>query len=244
MPAPSLSIVIPAYNEERRLGATLEQVGLYLRKQRICAEILVVDDGSKDGTVTLARSLQRKIVGLKVLLNGHNMGKGASVRHGVMQAKGEQVLFSDADLSTPIEELEKLWPEVRAGRADFSIGSRGMLKSEVAVRQPLYRVMMGKSFNLLVQAVAVRGIMDTQCGFKLFDRKAGQKVFDLQRVPRFGFDVEMLFLARKMGYRIHEVPVRWVNSPFSTVNPIADSSQMFFDLLQIRLNDWQGKYKD
>jgi dolichyl-phosphate beta-glucosyltransferase len=239
--APKLSLIIPAYNEERRLGPTLEKVGAYLRRRRLPYELLVVDDGSHDGTAALVLAARRRLPALRLLRNGHNQGKGASVRHGVMQARAPRILFSDADLSTPIEELEKLEPALLAG-ADFAIGSRGMRRSRVEVRQPFYRMAMGKGFNLLVQVLAVPGVMDTQCGFKLFTRVAGQKVLGLQRVPRFGFDVEMLYLARKLGFHLSEIPVRWVNSPLSTVNPIADSSQMFFDLLQIRLNDWQGKY--
>jgi len=242
-PALKISLVIPAYNEERRLGPTLDKVGAYLRRRRLAHEVLVVDDGSHDKTAALVLAARRRWPGLRLMRNGHNLGKGASVQSGVMQARAPRILFSDADLSTPIEELEKL-EQALDGGADFAIGSRGLMRSQVEVRQPLYRMAMGKGFNLLVQALAVPGVMDTQCGFKLFTRAAGQRVLGLQRVTRFGFDVEMLYLARKLGFKLREVPVRWIDSPFSTVNPIADSSQMFFDLLQIRLNDWQGKYRE
>jgi dolichyl-phosphate beta-glucosyltransferase len=165
------------------------------------------------------------------------------VRNGVMEARAKTVLFTDADLSTPIEELDKLLP-LLGNKADLVLGSRALAGSQLRRRQPLYRELMGKTFNLFVRLLAVRGIKDTQCGFKLMSRGLARKVFPLQRVPRFGFDVELIYLARKFGYRIAEVPVAWENSLQSTVNPISDASQMFFDLLQIRLNDWQGKYRE
>lgn len=239
---PRLSVIIPAFNEENRLGATLEKICLYLKEKRVSFEALVVDDGSRDGTAALALKMSRRFPAIRVLRNSFNLGKGASVRAGVMEARAEAVLFTDADLSTPIEELERLWPQLGAS-AEVVIASRGLAASRIRRRQPLYRMLMGKAFNVLVRLAAVRGIADTQCGFKLFTRKAGQAVFPLQRVPRFGFDVEFLYLAKKMGFRVAEVPVSWENSPASTVNPIADASQMFFDLLLIRLNDWQGKYR-
>ncbi len=239
---PDLTVVIPAYNEEKRLGPTLQRVCRYLEGRRTAFELLVVDDGSRDGTAAQAMKAARRWSSVRLIRNTFNLGKGASVRAGVMQARAEAVLFTDADLSTPIEELERLWP-LLGTRAEVVIGSRGLPGSRIRRRQPVYRMLMGKAFNALVRLAAVRGLWDTQCGFKLFTRAAGQAVFPLQRVPRFGFDVEFLYLAKKMGFRVAEVPVSWENSPASTVNPIADASQMFFDLLLIRLNDWQGKYR-
>jgi dolichyl-phosphate beta-glucosyltransferase len=241
-PVPALSVVVPAYNEESRLPATLARLSQYLRKRKKSYEIIVVDDGSKDGTSAAVLQASRKDPSIRLIDNVFNLGKGASVRNGVMEARAEAILFTDADLSTPIEELERLLP--RLSEADLVIGSRALAGSQILKRQPLYRVAMGKTFNFFVRLLAVRGIHDTQCGFKLMTRTLGQKVFPLQRVPRFGFDVEMCYLARKFGYRIAEVPVAWENSPDSTVNPVADASQMFFDLVQIRLNDWQGKYRE
>jgi dolichyl-phosphate beta-glucosyltransferase len=241
---PRLSVVIPAYNEELRLGPTLKKVCVFLDRRRQPYEVLVVDDGSRDRTRDLVRSLARARSQIRLVENGFNLGKGAAVRQGVMRARAEAVLFTDADLSTPIEELDRFWPclATEGGDADLIVGSRALSGSHVTRRQPLYRQTMGKIFNLMVRLVAVKGIKDTQCGFKLFTRSLGRRLFPLQRVPRFGFDVEFLYLARKFGYRVAEKPVTWVNSPESKVNPVADASQMFFDLLLIRLNDWQGKY--
>lgn len=240
---PRLSVVVPAYNEERRLGPSLEKICRHLDSKRWPYEVIVVDDGSSDRTAEVVRQAARRHPSIRLIDNVFNLGKGASVRNGVMEARARAILFSDADLSTPVEELDKLLP-LLGPQADMVLGSRALAGSMVRKRQPLYREWMGKTFNFFVRMLAVRGIHDTQCGFKLMTRELGHRIFPLQRVPRFGFDVEMIFLARKFGYRLAEVPVAWENSPESTVNPISDASQMFFDLLQIRLNDWQGKYRE
>jgi dolichyl-phosphate beta-glucosyltransferase len=241
-PKPALSIVIPAYNEERRLGATLQAVLAYCAKRRLRSEVLVVDDGSKDGTCALALALAKKHKSLRLLAQPQNWGKGAAVKAGVLAARGAQVLFTDADLSTPIEELAPLQAALRQG-ADIAIGSRAIDRSRISVRQPFYREAGGRVFNQAVQLLSVRGIQDTQCGFKLLKRGPGQRLFTLQQVPRFGFDVELLYLARKAGYRIAELPVRWVNSPESKVRPVRDGLRTFFDLALIRLYDLQGRYQ-
>jgi len=239
---PALSIVIPAFNEERRLGPTLDRVAGYARARRLGHELLVVDDGSSDGTAALVAARARKDSGLRLVALGRNQGKGAAIRAGVLAARGRDILFSDADLSTPIEELPALQAALDAG-ADLAVGSRALDRTRIAVRQPLYREAAGRLFNRLVQLVSVPGIQDTQCGFKLFRAAAGKRLFAAQQVPRFGFDVELLYLARKAGYRIAEVPVRWVNSPETNVRPVRDGARAFLDLALIRLYDWQGRYR-
>lgn len=239
---PALSIVIPAYNEERRLGPSLAAVRAFVRKRRLSAEVLVVDDGSNDGTVTLVKDLARRFKGLRLVQQPRNLGKGAAVKAGVLASRGGQILFSDADLSTPLEELPGLQAALKAG-ADIAIGSRAIDRSRIAVRQPLYREAAGRLFNRLVQAFSVPGVRDTQCGFKLFKAPAAKRLFALQQVPRFGFDVEVLFLARLAGYKVAELPVRWVNSPETKVRPIRDGARAFLDLALIRLYQLQGRYR-
>lgn len=234
-----LSIVIPAYNEEARIGKSLnlikDYMKNYMKKTAVKYEIIVVDDGSKDKTVRLA-----KAKGVKVLMNVTNMGKGYSVKRGMLAANGNFVLFSDADLSTPIDELGgflKLTEEY-----DIVIGSRAVSGANVIVHQPFYREFIGKTFNVLVQIMAARGIKDTQCGFKLFSRECAQKIFPLQKMNGFSFDVETLFIAQKKGFRIKEQPVKWVNSKGSKVNPFIDAFRMLMDLFRIRINWLMRKY--
>lgn len=234
-----LSVVVPAYNEERRLGATLAALQAFLKGRRV--EVLVVDDGSSDGTVALVQGLARRWKALRVLSLPANAGKGAAVKRGVAEARGARILFSDADLSTPIQELPRLEAALRTGSA-VAIGSRALDRGRITVRQPFYREAGGRVFNKLVQALTVPGIEDTQCGFKLFEARAAKRLFALQQVPRFGFDVEVLYLARKAGYRIAELPVRWVNSPETKVRPVRDGVRAFLDLALIRLYDLQGRY--
>lgn len=236
-----LSVVIPAFDEERRLGPTLARVCGYLRKHHPRHEVLVVDDGSRDGTAQLVRQASKKDRRLRLLLQGSNQGKGAAVARGVREAQGTAVLFSDADLSTPIEELASLWRHLKEG-ADIAIGSRALDRARVGKHQPLYREAAGRAFNAMVRLLTVQGIHDTQCGFKLFDAAAAKRIFALQQVPRFGFDVEALYLARKLGLKIDEVPVRWENSPETKVRPVRDGARAFLDLGLIRLYDLQGRY--
>lgn len=236
-----ISVVIPAYNEERRLGGTLDRIVSYMKSQVHEYEVIVVDDGSSDGTVSVAKRFSND--GIRVLRNDRNRGKGCAVRHGMLDAKMSMVLFSDADLSTPIEELEELAKPVLARRAQVAIGSRAVVGSHIEVSQPVYRVAMGKFFNLLVRVIALGGIHDTQCGFKLFTRHAAQEVFRRQRLDGFGFDVEVLAIARRLGFRIAEIPVRWINSPETKVDVVRDSTRMFLDMFRVRWNDLSGKYR-
>ena len=232
-PRNHLSVVIPAYNEGKRLGPTLERTCAYLRDHCDRFEILVVNDGSSDDTSEVARGVLSQIENAQILENPGNRGKGYSVQHGMSKATGDWVLMSDADLSTPIEELEKL--SEHAENAEVIIGSRGMRNSEILERQPLYRETMGRIFNLMVQAIALPGVHDSQCGFKLFRKDAAHDVFSRTTIDGFGFDVEALFIARRLGYRLKEVPVRWINDPSTTVNAVVDSTRMAVDLLRVRM---------
>ncbi len=235
-----ISVVIPAYNEESRIPQTLEAVSEYLGG-RYDYEIIVVDDGSADATAEIcARFLESGGKG-SVIKNSRNRGKGYSVRRGMQQADGEFILFSDADLSTPIREVEKLLRAVEEG-ADIAVGSRGLPESDVRVHQQFPRESMGKCFNILVRLVAVRGIMDTQCGFKLFRRECAREIFKMAALEKFSFDVEVLFIARRMGFKIKEVPVTWVNSEASRVNVMTDPFRMFFDVFYIRFLSLAGRY--
>ncbi len=227
---PKLSVVIPAYNEEVRLGPSLQRVQDYLRGRGVLAEVIVVDDGSADGTADVARSSS---LGVVVLVNEENRGKGYSVRRGALAARGDVVLFSDADFSSPIEEAEKLERAIEGG-ADVAVGSRAMAESDVQVHQPLHREMMGKVFNRLVQWFVFPGISDTQCGFKAFRRSAAQAIFTHQTFDGFVFDVEILYIARRLGLEVREVPVVWRDSPDSRVGPLRDSFAMFRQILRIR----------
>lgn len=243
-----LSVVIPAYNESARISATLEKIKAYLDKQRYASEIIVVDDGSTDDTVALVEAAAGAGAGggvgtIKIIKNTVNSGKGLSVKRGVMASTGEYVLFTDADLSTPIEELEKLLDALGRG-ADIAVGSRALATSDIIVPQPLYRQLLGRVFNLLVRALVMRGFVDTQCGFKCFSRVAAGSVFAVQTVNGFAFDVETLYVARLLGLEIEEVPVRWINSPASKVGLVRGSMEMFWDLLRIKLNIIRGVYDE
>jgi dolichyl-phosphate beta-glucosyltransferase len=236
-----LSIIIPAYNEEQRIGNTLCVIQAYLRRQLYSAEIIVVDDGSQDGTASLVRAFGTTPPSICMFQNGRNRGKGFSVRQGFSHARGEYLLFSDADLSTPIDEAETLLAALQ-GSCDIAIGSRALPGSRVEVHQPWYREHMGRLFNVFVQALAVPGIHDTQCGFKCFRREAALAICQRMTAERFGFDVEMLYLARRFGYRVREVPVVWRNSPQSRVRVWRDSISMLNELLRIRWNSVCGRY--
>ena len=236
-----LSIVVPAYNEEQRLGPTLDRITSYLAAGSRDWEVLVVDDGSRDGTMALARKVAEAHPKVRVLTNGRNRGKGFTVKHGVMEASGDAVLFSDADLSSPIEEVEKLLPLLEMGH-DVVIGSRDIIGSQIEVPQPLHRRVMGYSFMVLRDWIAVSGFRDTQCGFKLFRTPAAKTVFAQSRVDGFCFDVEILAIAKTLGFRMCEVPVVWRNDERTTVNPIGDPLKMFLDLFRIRFNILRGVY--
>ncbi len=236
-----LSVIIPAYNEEVRVEKTLQEIVTYLAG-RLSYEIIVVDDGSIDGTYEVCQKFLCLNRCGKILRNVQNRGKGYSVRKGMLEANGELRLFSDADMSTPIDQVEKLIDTIREGY-DIAIGSRSIAGSNIELRQPFYREFMGKIFNFLVQTIAVRGIIDTQCGFKLFTEGAARSIFSRQYINRFSFDVEVLFVARKLGYRVKEIPITWINSPASKVNPVTDSIRMLRDLFYVRLKDLKGGYR-
>jgi len=249
--APYLSIVVPAYNEERRLPGTLKAILEYLARQSYPAEVIVVDDGSEDRTAAVVEALMPDHPELRLIRNDHR-GKGYTVRTGMLAAQGQYVLFSDADLATPIVEVEKLLGYLEQGY-DVAIGSREGLGA-VRYHEPWYRHFMGRVFNLLVRLLAVSGFQDTQCGFKAFRGPVAHDLFNQVQLygakaglvkggAVTGFDVEVLFLAQKLGYRIREVPVQWFYGENTKVNPLRDSIRMFKDVLQVRLNDWMGKYR-
>lgn len=239
----SLSIIIPAYNEEERLPRTLERVVAYLGRRGTKFEIIVVDDGSTDGTVETALSLARRAP-IRVLRNDRNRGKGYSVRRGMLEAEGELRLFTDADLSTPIEELPKLERAVLEEGFDIAIASRGLPQSRLPVRQPFWREALGRTFNLYIQLLLLPGIWDTQCGFKLFTARAAEEVFRRVTIEGFGFDFEALYIAKKLGFRIKEVPVTWYHSPKTKVKVLRDGLRMGLEALKVRANDLKGVYDE
>jgi glycosyltransferase involved in cell wall biosynthesis len=247
---PFLSIVIPAYNEERRLPESLGKVLAFLQTKDYPAEVIVVDDGSTDNTADVVEGFMTRYPFVSIIKNDHR-GKGYAVRTGMLAAQGTYVLFSDADLATPIDEVDRLLPFLEGGY-DIAIGSREGLGAQ-RINEPGYRHLMGRVFNLLVRLVAVGGFQDTQCGFKCFCREVAQDLF--QRVQLYGpeaglakggmvtgFDVEVLFLALKRGYKVKEVPVQWHYGANTKVNPLLDSARMFMDVLRVRLNHWRGRY--
>ena len=237
---PDLSIVGPAYHEAKRLPATLRKIYAWLDATGIHAEVLVVDHGSSDGTGEAASTEFGSRNGFAVLTYGGNRGKGMAVRHGFLRATGERVLMTDADLSTPIEELEKLETAMNERRADVAIGSRAL--GEVVVAQRGVRSFAGKIFNKMMRGILFLPFHDTQCGFKLFRREACRPVFEAMRVDRFSFDVEMIFLALRAGLVVAEVPVRWFNDPESKVRFLRDASRMFADVCRIRWWSVSGAY--
>ena len=235
------SIVIPAYNEGARLGATLEKVLGYVREQGWNAEVIVVNDGSRDNTADLVRGFAAKDPVLRLVENPGNRGKGYAVRNGMLQARGEIVVFSDADLSSPIEEMPKLLAALAAG-ADIAIGSRWLNSELQTQRQSLLRQLFGRIFNLLLRVILGLQFKDTQCGFKAFTRRAAQAIFPLQRIERWGFDPEILFIALKRGYRIREVPVTWGHDERSRMSYLRDGIKMLEELLYVRWNSLVGVY--
>ncbi len=238
--APDLSIIIPSYNEELRLPATLERLAAYLPALGRESEVIVVDDGSKDRTAAVAESFRGKFSSLRVLSNGVNRGKGYSVRHGMLEARGPSVLFTDADLSAPIEEAGKLISALENN--DVAIGSRALDRTLIAVHESRAREFAGVIFNLIVRVVLRLPFVDTQCGFKAFRREPCRVIFEQQRIERFGFDPELLYLARHHGLSAVEIPVRWSHSPATKINMLRDSILMFLDVFTIRWNALLGRY--
>jgi glycosyltransferase involved in cell wall biosynthesis len=234
----SISIIIPAYNEEKRLPATLAAVRAYLASNRQdFSEIIVVNDGSRDRTAEVA-----KAAGARVLENPGNRGKGYSVKHGVLEAEGDWILVTDADLSAPIGELDKLRSAVEREQAQVAIGSRAVDRSLVGVHQPFVREMSGRCFNLLMRLITGLPFHDTQCGFKLFERGAAREIFKRQLLDGFGFDVEVLFIARQLGYRAVEVAVKWDNVAGTKVS-MWRGAAAFMDPLAVRWNGIMGRYR-
>lgn len=232
-----LSIVIPCYNESKRIIPTLMKIFDFLTAtNRINqTELIVVDDGSTDDTIKKVQRYIKSNLRLNITLiqNKQNKGKGYSVKNGVFHSKGKYILFSDADLSTPIEELNKFFHWINEGY-DIVIGSRSMKGSCIIVHQPFYREIMGKIFNKFVQMLVLPGFIDTQCGFKIFKQEVAEKLFSLQNIERFCFDVEILYLAKEYTYKIKQVPVKWINSLDSRVHTVRDSFKMFVDLFRIK----------
>jgi glycosyltransferase involved in cell wall biosynthesis len=248
---PYLSVVIPAYNEAARLPVTLEKIIDFLGSCEYTYEVIVVDDGSEDDTAAIAEQFARGHLDLRVIRNPHR-GKGYAVRTGMLAAKGRYVLYCDADLSAPIEEVEKLLPYLE-GNFDVAMGSREGVGA-ARYDEPSYRHVMGRVFNGVVRVIALPQFNDTQCGFKAFRRDAAQTLFrslhlygdnaaDVKGAMVTGFDVEVLYLAHKWGYKIKEVPVHWYYSPTLNVNPIKDSYRNFRDVVRVRWNDLRGAYR-
>lgn len=233
MTAVFLSIVIPAYNEEKRIGASLEKILGYLKTKLFASEIIVVDDGSRDRTTDVAAAALEGRVPFRIVRLDANHGKGYAVKAGVLASAGQAILFTDADLSTPIEELDKFLPRLDEGY-DVVIGSRALPGCDIRVRQAASREAMGKLFNRLVRLSVMKGCPDTQCGFKAFRRAAAMDLFSRLRTKGFSFDVELLLLARKAGYRIAEVPVVWCDSRPSRVRMVRGSWGMLRELARIR----------
>ena len=235
--SPRLSIVIPAFNEEDRLADTLLGICEYLQGKDYSSEVIVVDDGSEDHTAEICEKFVSGHPWARCLRSDRNYGKGHAVREGVLDSRGEYILMCDADLATPIEELDGFWRWIDDG-ADIVIASRPLRDSHLVKRQPFYRELAGRTFNLAVQLLAVPGIQDTQCGFKLMSRQAGREIFSLCKLDGFSFDIEMLFLANRLGYKTKECAVHWYHRPGSKVKLLRDGFRMLSDLVSIRL----GRY--
>ena len=238
---PLLSIVIPAYNECARIEGTLERVMGCVQKRGWDAEVLVVDDGSTDETVTVVQRWMERHERLHLIKNPGNRGKGYSVRNGLLQAAGDIVMFTDADLSAPMEEAERLFAAIESG-ADVAIGSRWLDKQKQTVQLPLYRRFFGRCFNRVTRVVMGLPFKDTQCGFKAFKREAAQTIFRLQTIERWGFDPEILFIARKLKYTIVEVPVTWGHDERSRMSYLKDGMKMLEEMAEIRTNSLRGRY--
>ena len=238
---PTYSFIIPAYNEGARLGSTLARVLTYISTRGWDAEVVVVNDGSRDQTADLVRASAQTHPELRLIENPGNRGKGYSVRNGMLNARGEVLVFSDADLSSPIEEVNKLFAAIDAG-SDIAIGSRWLQPEMQTHRQSLLRQFYGRIFNLALRVLLGLNFKDTQCGFKAFTRSASQAIFPFQRIERWGFDPELLYLARRAGLKVQEVPVAWAHVEGTRLSPLRDGFRMFGEVLKIRWNSLTGKY--
>ena len=237
---PMVSIVVPAFNEAQRIGESIKKIDAFVRSSPLSFELIVVDDGSADGTADVVMRTQTK--GLRLLRNDRNHGKGYTVRQGVLSASGEYVLFTDADLSAPIEELTKLLDVAQKEGADVVIGSRAVDRRFIEKHQSRFRELGGITFNKMVRLLLGLHLHDTQCGFKLFHRQKSRSIFQQQTTSGFGFDAELLFLAARNGLKIRETPVRWSHAEGSKVNPVRDGLRMLSDLVRIRWNAILGRY--
>jgi len=236
-----IAVVVPTFNEGQRIERTIRAIHAYLSSSRESYEIIIADDGSSDATGRIVTRLMQEPMPIRLLLGKTNRGKGNAVRRGVAASTADLILVTDADLATPIEEVEKLLERVRAG-ADIAIGSRGLGSSHISVHQPVYRELLGKSFNLLVQAAILPGIWDTQCGFKLFRGPIARGLFPHSTIDRFAFDVEVLGLAARAGFRIAEVPVRWSHISHSRVRLGRDGARMLWDMIKVAYKLRTGGY--
>ncbi len=234
-----ISVILPAYNEEKRIGESLKKILHFLGGKFEDFEVIVVDDGSIDNTADLAKKYCRQKV--RLIQNRINMGKGYSIKKGLVAAKYQFALCSDCDLATPIEELGNFIEVISQGY-DIVIGSRNLSKSKIKVGQPLYRKLMGKAYPILTTILGLTNFKDTQCGFKLYRSDIAKKIVKSQTIDRFSFDVEMLLIAKKMSCRIKEIPVEWNNKNGSKVNLIRDPASMLIDLIKIRINEMLGRY--
>jgi dolichyl-phosphate beta-glucosyltransferase len=232
-----ISVVIPAYNEAERLGSTLERTVEYLSRRGLSYEVLVVDDGSRDRTVQVAEAFADR--GVRVIRHEQNRGKGAAIKTGVLASRGAEVLLSDADASTPIEELEKL--QRRLPEAPVVLGSRAVAGADIRQHQPFYRELMGKTFNRIIRLVGVHGLYDTQCGFKLLKGEVAREIGAELTIDGFAYDVELVFLARRLGYKVVEVGVVWIDSPDSRVDPVRSSLAMLRDVFRMRIRHSGGR---
>jgi dolichyl-phosphate beta-glucosyltransferase len=239
--SPQYSIVIPAYNEDARIESSLKKIITFIAQHNWHAEIIVVDDGSTDGTLEIVERYAEVNPCIRMVSNPGNRGKGYSVRNGMLHAKGKLLLFTDADLSSPIEEALKLCDAITQG-ADVAIGSRWLQAKLQTQRQPLYRQLFGRVFNRLLRTMLALPYKDTQCGFKAFTRPAAQAIFPLQQIERWGFDPEVLFLARRFGFKIIEVPVAWAHREGTRINPLSDGPKMLLEMVTVWWNALTGKY--
>lgn len=238
---PYLSVVIPAYNEERRIGRTLAKVREYLDNQTFTYEVVVSDDGSHDTSTAIVKIIQEGWPNLRLILAPQNEGKGAAVKRGILATRGDYVLFTDADNATPIEEIEKLLPHIPQYPIIF--GSRHIMGAKICVPQVKHRAWLSRLSNLLIRVVAVPGVWDTQCGFKLFQSRAAKNIFANVQLTRFGFDIEAFVIARELGYPYKEVGINWYNDFDSRVRAGREALRTLFDLFRIRYFISQGKYK-
>ncbi len=239
---PDLSVIIPAFNEERRLPAYLDRVLAYLEIQPFLSEVIIVDDGSRDGTAALVEKFAAQTPLVRLIRLPRNRGKGHAVKTGMLSASGKLRLFADADGATPIVEVERLKKAIEAG-GDVAVGSRALRDDALVVKTKLHRKVIGTVFTCIVRSLTVKGINDTQCGFKLFTNRAADAIFPRQRIDDFGFDVELLYICRKKGLRIAEVPVNWTDIPGTKVKLVRESLRMLKDVIKIRFSDWRGDYK-